>query len=89
MAGVGFLVTKEPADRFLSAKKPAAWFLSDFKASTHQMEICQIIFLELLIKVEPRLAYTPEIWTSTVMRTRMLPNIFCVHKTTPEIRTPI
>ena len=27
VAGVGFLVTKKPADRFRSTKKHAAWFL--------------------------------------------------------------
>ena len=38
VAGVGVLVTKKPADRFLSTKKPVVWFLSDFKASTHQRD---------------------------------------------------
>ena len=37
MAGVGFLVTKKPTDRFLSTKKPAAWFLI-LRASTHQRD---------------------------------------------------
>ena len=35
VAGVGVVVTKKTADRFLSSKKPAARFLSDFKACTH------------------------------------------------------
>ena len=38
VAGVGILVTKKPADRFLSTKKPVFWFLSDFKSSTHRRD---------------------------------------------------
>ena len=40
--------------------------------------------------VEPRLADTPEMRTSTVMWTlRAVPNVSSVYETTPEIRTPL
>ena len=34
---LGYLVTKKHSHRFLSTKKPVSCFLSDFKASKHQM----------------------------------------------------